>query len=225
MKFAIVVPARKGSKSVKNKNLIKINKKHLIEYTLIAANKSDVKLKFILTDDKKIKKISKKYNFNTEYIRPKKVSHSKASLVDTLLDFIRNTEEKYRYDYLVVLQPTSPMRDHSDINNAIKLIIKKKATSLASISESQEHPYEQIIINKKKWKLLFNKSKRFYRRQDFDIKVFFITGAIYIISKASILRYKKIITNNHVNFLMKKLKSLDINDYEDIEIAKYLLKK
>ena len=68
MKFAIVVPARKGSKSVKNKNLIKINKKHLIEYTLIAANKSDVKLKFILTDDKKIKKISKKYNFNTEYI-------------------------------------------------------------------------------------------------------------------------------------------------------------
>lgn len=126
MKFAIVVPARKGSKSVKNKNLIKINKKHLIEYTLIAANKSDVKLKFILTDDKKIKKISKKYNFNTEYIRPKKVSHSKASLVDTLLDFIRNTEEKYRYDYLVVLQPTSPMRDHSDINNAIKLIIKKK---------------------------------------------------------------------------------------------------
>ncbi len=225
MKFAIVVPARKGSKSVKNKNLIKINKKHLIEYTLIAANKSDVKLKFILTDDKKIKKISKKYNFNTEYIRPKKVSHSKASLVDTLLDFIRNTEEKYRYDYLVVLQPTSPMRDHSDINNAIKLIIKKKATSLASISESQEHPYEQIIINKKKWRLLFNKSKRFYRRQDFDIKVFFITGAIYIISKASILRYKKIITNNHVNFLMKKLKSLDINDYEDIEIAKYLLKK
>jgi len=225
MKFAIVVPARKGSKSVKNKNLIKINKKHLIENTLIAANKSDVKLKFILTDDKKIKKISKKYNFNTEYIRPKKVSHSKASLVDTLLDFIRNTEEKYRYDYLVVLQPTSPMRDHSDINNAIKLIIKKKATSLASISESQEHPYEQIIINKKKWRLLFNKSKRFYRRQDFDIKVFFITGAIYIISKASILRYKKIITNNHVNFLMKKLKSLDINDYEDIEIAKYLLKK
>ena len=178
-----------------------------------------------MTDDKKIKKISKKYNFNTEYIRPKKVSHSKASLVDTLLDFIRNTEEKYRYDYLVVLQPTSPMRDHRDINNAIKLIIKKKATSLASISESQEHPYEQIIINKKKWRLLFNKSKRFYRRQDFDIKVFFITGAIYIISKASILRYKKIITNNHVNFLMKKLKSLDINDYEDIEIAKYLLKK
>ena len=225
MKFAIVVPARKGSKSVKNKNLIKINKKHLIEYTLIAAHKSNVKLKFILTDDKKIKKISKKYNFNTEYIRPKKVSHSKASLVDTLLDFIRNTEEKHRYDYLVVLQPTSPMRDHRDINNAIKLIIKKKATSLASISESQEHPYEQIIINKKKWRLLFNKSKRFYRRQDFDIKVFFITGAIYIISKASILRYKKIITNNHVNYLMKKLKSLDINDYEDIEIAKYLLKK
>ncbi len=225
MKFAIVVPARKGSKSVKNKNLIKINKKHLIEYTLIAANKSNIKLKFILTDDEKIKKISKKYNFNTEYIRPKKVSHSKASLVDTLVDFIRHTEEKYSYDYLVVMQPTSPMRDHHDINNAVKLIKKKKATSLASISESQEHPYEQIVINNKKWRLLFNKSKRFYRRQDFDIKVFFITGAIYIINKASILRYKKIITNNHVNFLMKKLKSLDINDYEDIEIAKYLLKK
>ena len=80
MKFAIVVPARKGSKGIKNKNLVKINDKHLIEYTLLAAKKSIVKQKFILTDDDKIKKISKKYDFNTEYIRPKKVSHSKTSL-------------------------------------------------------------------------------------------------------------------------------------------------
>ena len=225
MKFAIVVPARKGSKGIKNKNLVKINDKHLIEYTLLAAKKSIVKQKFILTDDDKIKKISKKYDFNSEYIRPKKVSHSKTSLANTILDFINTTKKKYNYDYLVILQPTSPLRDHNDINNAIRIIRKKKALSLSSISKTQEHPYEQIVLKNNKWKLLFNKSKKFYRRQDFDIDTYFITGAIYIISKKSILNYKKIITRKHVNFLMEKIKSLDINDHEDIEIAKHLLYK
>ena len=178
---------------------------------------------FILSDDKKIKNISKKYGFDTSYIRPKKVSTSKTSLVDTLLDFVKFTDNIYDYDYLVILQPTSPLRNHKDINKAIELVKSNKAQSLASVSEAQEHPYEQIIINNNEWKFLMKKSKNFSRRQDFDIKVFFITGGIYIIDKKILLKEKKIFSKKHVNFLTSKLKSLDINDYDDLKLAKKIL--
>ena len=90
MKFAIVIPARKNSKSVKNKNRYIINGKPLVEYTLKQSLLSKIKLKFIITDDEKIKKISKKYKFNTSYKRPKSTSTDKSSTVETLIHFIKS---------------------------------------------------------------------------------------------------------------------------------------
>ena len=78
---------------------------------------------------------------------------------------------------MVVLQPTSPLRKHVDINRACNLIKKNKCKSLFSISESLEHPYEAIDLKKGKWKHILNKSKNFYRRQDFDINSYFINGS------------------------------------------------
>tara|TARA_Y100000590_G_scaffold32040_1_gene35418 strand:+ start:4301 stop:4975 length:675 start_codon:yes stop_codon:yes gene_type:complete len=224
MKFAIAIPARKNSKSIKNKNRFKINGKPLIEYTLKQAFLSKVKLKFIISDDEKIKKISKKYKFNTDYIRPKHTSTDKTSTVDTLIHFVKSTMNKYEYDYLVVLQATSPLRNYQDINKSIDLIKKNKSLSLFSISESSQHPYSTIVLQKnKKWKYLLQKAKNFYRRQDFNLETFFINGAIYIVSKKHLLKYKKIYSNNHSFYKMPKNRSLDINDYDDIESAKKML--
>ena len=224
MKFAIVIPARKNSKSIKNKNRFKINGKPLIEYTFKQALLSKIKLKFIITDDEKIKKISKKYKFNTNYIRPKHTSTDKSSTVDTLVHFVKSTMHKYDYDYLVVLQATSPLRNYHDINKSIDIIKKDKSSSLFSISESLEHPYEAIVLKKnKKWKHLIQKAKSFHQRQEFNLKTFFINGAIYIVSKKHILKSKKIYSNNHSFYKMPKERSLDINDYNDIELAKKIL--
>jgi CMP-N-acetylneuraminic acid synthetase len=129
MKFAIVIPARKNSKSVRNKNRFKINGKPLIEYTLKQSHLSKIKLKFIISDDEKIKKISKKYKFNTEYVRPKHTSTDKSSTVDTLIHFVKSTMNKYDYDYLVVLQATSPLRSYQDINRSVEMIKKEKSLS------------------------------------------------------------------------------------------------
>ena len=224
MKFAIVIPARKNSKSIKNKNRFKINGKPLIEYTLKQAFLSKIKLKFVITDDEKIKKISKKYKFNTSYERPKHTSTDKTSTVDTLKHFVKSTTDKYEYDYLVVLQPTSPLRSSRDINESVKIIKKNKSDSLFSISESSEHPYSSIILKKnKKWKYLLQKAKKFHRRQDFNLETYFINGAIYIVSIKYLLKSKKIYSNNHSLYKMPKNRSLDINDYDDIELAKKIL--
>ena len=219
MNFISVIPARSGSKGIKNKNIIKIGKKPLVQHTFEAAFNSKIHKNFVLTDNIKIKKIAKQFKINTQYNRPKNFSKSTTSLVETLSHFNKwLAKKKIDYDFMVILQPTSPLRDYKDINNCLKIIEKTKNSSLFSISESIEHPYETIIKNKKVWKFVLKKSKKFYRRQDFDIKTYFINGAIYISSKKLILQ-KKIFTNsNHSLYIMPKRKSLEINDKDEAHI-------
>jgi len=183
-------------------------------------------MKYLLSDDKKIKKIAKKFNISIDYKRPKKFSKSNTSLIDTLFHFHQWTKiKKIDYDYLVVLQPTSPLRNYKDINAATKLVRDKKYKSLFSISSSLEHPYETIKFYKKKWKYTLSKSKLYYRRQDFDFESYFINGAIYIIHRELIIK-KRIYDNKKHGFLiMPKHRSIDINDLSEIEIVKKLLKK
>ena len=225
MKFISVIPARSGSKGVKNKNIFPLNKKPLISYTFNAVKKSMIKNNFILTDNKKIKRIAKNFGINNDYERPKKLSQSNTSLIDTLFHFYKWTRKKSIYfDYMVVLQPTSPLRKHEDINRACNLIKQNKHKSLFSISESLEHPYEVIDVKKGKWKHVLNKSKNFYRRQDFDINSYFINGSIYIIHKNLIKRKKTYDARNHKLMITPKSRSLEINDLEDIKIIKPLIR-
>tara|TARA_Y100000590_G_scaffold18275_1_gene21775 strand:+ start:38341 stop:39018 length:678 start_codon:yes stop_codon:yes gene_type:complete len=225
MKFLAVIPARSNSKSIKNKNMFRINKQPLIQYTFEELKKTFVKKKYILSDDEKIKKLAKKYNVSTEYIRPKKVSKSRTSLSETLFHFHKWTElKKIKYDYMIVLQPTSPLRNYKDINEAVRIVKRKKYKSLFSISESIEHPYEAIKIKgKKQWQYFLPKSKKYYRRQDFDFKSYFINGAIYIIHKKLIMKKKVYDKKKHGLFFMPKYRSIDINDLSEIKLVESLL--
>ena len=150
---------------------------------------------------------------------------SKVSLSDTLFDFYKWTlKKKIAFEYLVVLQPTSPLRLKKDINSAIKIIKKEKSLSLFSISHSIEHPYETIKINKNKFKHVLEKYKKFFRRQDFDLISYFINGAIYIIHK-NLIKKKKIYDNkNHSLYLMPKTRSLEINDLHEAKITESIIK-
>ena len=194
MKFIAVIPARSNSQSIKNKNIFIINKKPLIYYTFKELKKTIIKEKYLLSDDNKIKKIAKKHNLITKYLRPKKISKGTTSLVDTLFHFHKWTEsKKITYDYIVVLQPTSPLRNYQDINKAIKIVKNKKYKSLFSVSESIEHPYETIKIkNNGKWQYILPKSKLYYRRRHFDFVSYFINGAIYIIHRELIIKKKNL---------------------------------
>lgn len=226
MKFISVIPARAGSKGIKNKNIFKVGNKPLIEHTFYTVTKSDIKQNFVLTDSLKIKKIAKKFDIISDYIRPKKLSGSKVSLADTLFDFhLWLNKKNIYYDYMVILQPTSPLRSYKDINNSIKIIKKDKSMSLFSISESLEHPYETIIKKKKNWKFVLNKSKKFHRRQDFDIETFFINGAIYISNRKLIQIKKTFKHNKHSFYKMPKNRSLEINDKEEAYIIDSILKR
>lgn len=225
MSFSILIPARKGSKSVKNKNIRPINGKPLAEYTFQSIKNINLK-KFVITDDNRIKKIAQKYKINTEYKRPKFLSQDRTSLVQTLQHFLEWTMLQGIDDFqtLMILQLTSPLRNKEHIKKAINYYKEKKLTSLFSISESSEHPYETINLKKNgKWKLNFPEARKFYRRQDYKLNSYFINGAIYIVDKKYFLKNKKIVSNNHGLFKMKKIDSIDIDDIDDFKIAKSLL--
>lgn len=226
MKFAIIVPARKGSKAIKNKNIKKIRNKSLIEYTFEKINNLNYK-KFVLSNDQRVLKIAKKFKIDTRYKRPNTTSQSRTSTVQTLMHFIDwlKIKEKSITD-LIILQPTSPLRTKKDILNSIKIYSKNKFLSLFSISESLEHPYETIDLKnfkKNKWEYVLPKSKNFFRRQDFDINSYFINGAIYIINIEQLKKIKSLVTKKHGIYIMKKINSFDINDEEDFEIIKKLI--
>ena len=226
MKFLAVIPARAGSKTIKKKNLLLINKKPLIQYTFEQLNKSSLKEKYLLSDDIKIKQLAKKFNICTDYIRPKNLSKSNTSLINTLSHFHKwLTKKEIFYDYLVILQPTLPLRTYKDINLAVRMVKKMKFNSLFSVNSSLEHPYESIKIYKnKKWKYTLSKAKLFYRRQDFDFKSFFINGAVYITHRDLILRKKIYEQKNHGFLVMPKNRSIDINDLQEAQIAESIIK-
>lgn len=226
MKFVGIVTARKGSKTIKNKNILQLKKKKLIEYTFSEIKKSKLRDNaYVVTDDKRVKKLATKYKINIDYIRPSSLSTDKSSSIDTIYHFYKWLLKREDFDVLVLLQPTSPLRSFKDINKSLEIFKKNKFDSLFSISESLEHPYETINLkNKRKIFYNFNKSKKFHRRQDFDVNSYFINGAIYIFKK-ELIKYKKIYSkNNHGFYIMPKIRSLDLNDLEDVAIVKKIIK-
>ena len=226
MKILAVIPARAGSKGIRNKNITKLNKKSLIEYTFLAAKKSLLKNIFLITDCLKTKKIAKKYNINCEYKRPKNLSKDDTSFIQTFSHFNKWLFKKnFYFDYVMVLQPTSPLRTFKDINNCIRILRENKPLSLFSVSKSIEHPAEAVNIKKKKkWNYIIKRSKKIFRRQDFILKSFFENGAIYVAHKKIIERKKLYSKNNHICYLMPKINSFDIDDKEDLRICEKMLK-
>ena len=164
MKFLAIIPARKGSKGIKNKNFKLFNGKPLIYWTLKSAKKSKYLDKILVsTDSKKIQNFCIKNNVLSPFIRPKKISHSKARAHDVILHTIKFLKNNYGYkpDAVVYLQPTSPLRESFDIDNCCKIFMKYKPDSLVSIVKLHHNlnPEEVYQIKNKKKLIKFSKKK------------------------------------------------------------------
>ena len=215
--FLFLVPARKGSKGIKGKNLVKINKKELIIRTFESLKSIKKSNKYVLTDDYKIKNIAKKFNIDASYIRKKIFSGDNVELIDTIRDFCNFINITKNYKYIVVLQPTSPFRTFVDIKNSVLKFKKGKYSSLFSVSPSLEHPNDSIYLKNDKIHYFVDQKKSM---RQFYKKSFFINGAVYISEKKNIFNDKFINKKNHGVYIMKKINSLDLDDMEDLDLVK-----
>ncbi|MDC0875802.1 acylneuraminate cytidylyltransferase family protein [Candidatus Pelagibacter sp.] len=217
-----IIPARGGSKRIKNKNLVDFHGKPIIDYTINNAKKSKLFDKIhISTDSNKIINFLKKCNIEPEFKRPKRLSGDKISISE-VLKFVVNEFKKKNlfFNEVWLLYSCSPLIHHSDLISASKKYDKtKKNYPMMSIREF-DAPIEWAF--KEENNILKPKDKKSLRLRSQDIKKSYYESASFVIFKIDHL-FKK----NNFNFYGYKLKknfALDIDTMEDVEIAKIYYK-
>jgi len=228
-KLLVIIPARKGSKGIKDKNIFIINKKPLIYYSIIASNfiKERNKIVICCTDSKKISKISKSYGAEVPFLRPKNISQDSSLDIEFVNFCLKKFYEKgIVFNYGLILRPTSPIRKKKILNTAYNLFIKnKKASSLRAITESPITPYKMWRLKKNFISPIMKNS--FYEgynmpRQQLP-KVYWQTGnfeffRINFSKKILSISGKKII-----GFAIKGDQIIDIDNLDDLKLASKIL--
>lgn len=224
-KIIAIIPAKKNSKGLKNKNLKKLNNLSLVELTLINAKKSKLIDEIYLSSDSEeiLSKGLKLKNINT--IKRKKIlCNNSASANSVILDFIKSNNVNKNKDFIIVyLQPTSPFRNNIHIDTAIKKFIKKKLRFLVSVQENKNF-FKSLIVKKKYLDPFFDNDLITTNRQNLK-KIYSPNGAIYIFYSSDIFKNKKLLFNKSGYYLMNTIDSIDIDNKEDYELAKILCKK
>lgn len=225
IKILAVIPARKGSKGLKNKNILKIKKTTLVEYAINNAKKSKyINYIAISTDSKKIKNIAKKNNVWCEKLRPKKYSLDKSGTYSAIKFTLENIDVKP--DIIVELHPTYIFRKTSTIDRAINLLIKnKKFDSLISIKEIKNTSHPNFAID-----LMRNKNIKYTISPDkfnrhFLSKKFFSLGYILISKVKSFYKNKSMIGPQCLGYVVKDEKEcLDINNRAEFMLCNLVAK-
>jgi len=221
-----LILARSGSKGIKQKNISKLCGKPLIAWTINSALKSKRLTDVILsTDSTTIAKIGKKFGADVPFIRPLKFSKDKSPSIDAIEHAIKWLRKKGKnYEFVVLLEPTSPLRDHNDIDLAINKVIKLKAQSLVSVSKAVAlHPaYLYKKTKTEKIKPFKTYKKKYIRRQDIE-PVYFMEGTIYISKVSTLLKKKTFCHKNTLMYEVPKWKSLEIDDSLDLILVRAII--
>jgi CMP-N-acetylneuraminic acid synthetase len=230
MKILCSICARGGSKGIKNKNLKQFCGKPLMFFTINQAKKSKLFNKIVCSSDsKKILKISKKYGVDLTINRPKKISSDKTPKIEAIRHLTINAENffKTRFDLIVDLDVTAPLRSLKDIKNAIKIMSnkKKKPFNLITLTPSRKNPYFNMVEVKNRRLKIVKQSNRKVTSRQLAPQVFDIDPCIYIWNRLGLLSNRKIINKNTCFYAAPKARSLDIDSNLDFRLVQFLFKR
>ena len=227
--FLAIIPARGGSKGLPGKNIKELCGKPLIAWSIDTGLKSKYIDELIVsTDYQDIADIAKEYGANVPFLRPTYLSSDMATSFDTLkhtIDFFKNKFNK-EYDYIILLEPTSPLRASDDIDNMIEKIIKheKKYDSIVSIGEAHEHPsIMKKIVNQNSLDSYCENLELKSRRQDNDI-AYFPYGVAYIVETEVFLDEKTFYTMKNTFFEIQRYQCYEIDDIFDFLAIENIMK-
>jgi CMP-N,N'-diacetyllegionaminic acid synthase len=221
-----LIPAKKNSKGLKNKNIQKIAGLTLFEIAAINSLKSKlIDEIYVSSDSDKILNLGKKLKIKL-FKRKSKYAKSTTDANQVILNFLSVIKKKgeLKKTIIIYLQPTSPFRNHIHINNAIKKFIRSKSKSLVSVSEIGEKFYKSLKIKNNKLISYFNEKYLTQNRQSLN-KLYSPNGAIYIFYASDFLKKRKIPIHNSDYYIMNAYESLDINSKIDLTIARELKNK
>jgi N-acylneuraminate cytidylyltransferase len=219
-----IIPARGGSKGIPHKNIKKLGGKPLIAWTIEEAKKSEYIDRLILSsEDEEIIKIAKEWGCDVPFVRPKELALDGTPGIEPIIHAINNLKEKY--DYVVLLQPTSPFRGVEDINNCIEHCETKKSIFCVSVVETDKSPFWMYTLTGcSKLKPLFPEESKCSNRQELP-KIYIPNGAIFIASIRHLTKTKSFYTKETVAFIMQATNSIDIDSQSDLEFCEFILSK
>ncbi|WLS80306.1 acylneuraminate cytidylyltransferase family protein [Erwinia pyri] len=221
-----IVPARKGSKRLKNKNILPLANKPLIAWTLDAANQSKyIDNVFVSTDSQLIADIAITYKTMCPFLRPDKLSDDTATTNDVITHVIQYLESNNDfYDYIILLQPTSPLRTTDDIDASIDKIYKKDKDTLVSLSRCEHSPLLINVLPEDESLKGFLKEENNIRSQDLPT-YYRINGSIYIFKRSYVGKISDIYNDKGIAFISAAGSDVDIDNLQDFEYAEYLINK
>lgn len=222
--FLAIIPARSGSKGIADKNIKELNQKPLMAYTIEACVTSGIFDEILVsTDSPKYAHIAEGYGASVPFLRPDELAADNASTNDVILHVLREMNRSGKeFDYFMLLQPTSPLRNEKHIRESAGLLFDKQADSVISICRSDSAPYLDVQLTKTgELKTALSDGKQI-RRQDQAMN-YKINGAIYLISTNCFLKYRNFYKGRTFPYFMNKTESIDIDDDFQFKIAELLL--
>ena len=225
-KILVLIPARGGSKGLPNKNIMNLSGKPMIKWTIDEAKKLEWIDKIVVsTDSKKIIDECKEPFIDIPFVRPSSLSTDTASSIDVVLHALNWLENKNLYfDIIILLEPTSPLREAIDIETALQLMFKENAKSVVGVSKvKSSHPEFMYEKKENNYIVPYNKIKSSQsRRQDVDM-LYYLEGSIYASFVNDFKKNKTFYHKNTIGYEVSKIKSFEIDDIEDFVIVEALL--
>ena len=225
MRNIAIIPARSGSKGLKDKNIKPLNGKPLIAYTIEAAKRSNLFDEiFVSTDSNEYARIAKDYGASVPFLRSNELSSDTTSSWDVVRDAILNYKKIGKeFDTVALLQPTSPLRKSEDIINGYNIMQKKDAKAIVSVCEVDHSPLWCNTLPE-------DNSLENFLNQDFinaprqSLPTYYrINGAIYIVNCKYLMSTDNIYNKSCYAVVMPKEISIDIDDAIDFKIAEALI--
>jgi CMP-N-acetylneuraminic acid synthetase len=213
-KIVAIIPARGGSKRIPGKNIKKLSGKPLIAWSIKAGLESKyVDDVIVSTDDLEIAKISVKYGADVPFTRPEYLSTDSATSIDVIHHAINSLKDSGRcYDYIVLLQPTSPLRSALHVDKAVQLLFEKNASSITSVCELG-HPVEWCakLPEDNCMDNFISENISNMQSQEFSTK-YLINGAIYLVNLSSFVKENSLVSRSgSYALIMDRLESIDID--------------
>jgi CMP-N-acetylneuraminic acid synthetase len=212
-----IIPARSGSKRIKNKNIILINKKPLIAHTIRILKKTNIFSRIIVTtDSEKIKKISISEGAEVPFLRKNKLSGSKVTIQKTIQDCIKRLNSgNIKYHFCVF--PTAILIEPNDLISAYNIIKKGNFNSVVAVTENKTF-FRSFIKKKKIINFFWSKNSK---KMSQELKsAYSDSGTFYIFKTSNYIKNNKILPSNSSVYLIDKYKGVNVDDQNDLKFLK-----
>jgi CMP-N,N'-diacetyllegionaminic acid synthase len=221
-----LITARGGSKSVPKKNVRVVAGKPLIAWTIEAAiSCSNLDRVIVSTDDEEIAQTARDWGAEVPFMRPTELAQDDSPHIPVVTHAVEwmESHEGFKCDYVLLLQPTSPLRTSEDIDASIQLALENDADSVVSVCEAPYHPYLAKNIVDGRLENIITPPDGYLARQVLP-RSYVNNGAIYLVRRDYFMKSQTLFSDHSYAYVMPQDRSLDIDTPWDLHLAELILK-